>query len=69
MISYVRQEEMPLYQRVLGWHKIGGCDCLPKTQQPANTNRGRIGCDSCPVPRDMVIEGVFMVCLRNLKTR
>lgn len=66
MISYVRQEEMPSISRpiydwahIAGWHRIGGCDCLPKTQQPANTNSGRIGCDSCPVSRDIVIEVVF----------
>ena len=67
MISYVRQEEMPLYQRVLGWHKIGGCDCLPKTQQPANTNRGRIGCDSCPMSGDMVTSWVLIASNWNLK--
>ena len=34
--------------------KIGGCDCLIKTQHSANTSSGRIGCDACPVPEGQV---------------
>lgn len=59
MISYVRQEEMPSIYLYSWVAQNRGCDCLPKSQQPANTNSGRIGCDSCPVSRDIVIEAVF----------
>lgn len=32
------------------WHKIEGCDCLPKTQQLAKTNSISISCELCPMP-------------------
>jgi hypothetical protein len=34
----------------LGSQIIGGSDCLPKTQDSANTSSGCIGSDACPVP-------------------
>ena len=34
----------------VGSQRNGGCDCLPKTQDSANTSSGRIGSDACPVP-------------------
>ena len=33
-----------------GLQRIGGCDCLLKTQRSANTKSGRIRRDACPVP-------------------
>ena len=35
---------------LFGSQRNGGCDCLPKTQDSANTSSGRIGSDACPVP-------------------
>ena len=31
-------------------HRLGGGDCLPKTQDSAKSVRRRIGSDACPVP-------------------
>ena len=64
MISYVRQEEMPYLYRV-GRHRIGVCNCLPKTQQPANTNSGRIGCDSCPMSVDTAFYCILLLSLNR----
>ena len=33
-----------------GSQRNGGSDCLPKTQDSANTSSGCIGSDACPVP-------------------
>ena len=40
-----------IYSPSVSWsQRNGGCDCLPKTQDSANTSSGRIGSDACPVP-------------------
>ena len=45
------EDTRPLHRATgVGGHRLGGGDCLPKTQDSAKSVRRRIGSDACPVP-------------------
>ena len=49
-------------------HRLGGGDCLPKTQDSAKSVRRRIGSDACPVPEGYV-EGLAVFGQRGSETK